>query len=46
MKKIRFRAWRDLCYMFGVWIVMRYNKKGASELLIRWGKALENEPWD
>ncbi len=42
MKKIKFRAIKDLWYMIGVWIVMRYNKQGAGQLLERWGKALQD----
>lgn len=40
--KIKFRAIKDLWYMIGVWIVMRYNPTSAGELLERWGKALQS----
>ena len=43
MKKLRFRALKDFWYMIGLWFVMRYNKLGAGDLLIRWGEALKNE---
>jgi len=32
---------KDLMYLLGVWIVMRWNKPGAGDLLESWGKALK-----
>lgn len=40
-KEIRFRWWKDFWYLIGIWLVMRYNKIGAGEMLERWGKALQ-----
>jgi len=45
-RKIKYRAWKDFWYMIGVWIVMRYNKIGAGELLEKWGKALQHQQMD
>ena len=35
------KAINDLIYGFAVWIVMRYNKLNAAELLRHWANNLE-----
>jgi len=37
------RAFTDLIYGFGVWIVLRFNREGGADLLEDWARALRRK---
>ena len=46
MKKILYsikRAICDLFYMFGLWIIIRFNPEDGGELLEKWGRNLQQK---